>query len=143
MSNILVTNIFKQYTWTKKCDVSTDTLNAVLLYGTSALEDNVIKQWEDYDDLSSYEIAGEGYTPLGQELSGVYETSATGNAGIRQLMADDVSWPSSSITSDAVAIIDTAVDNIVVCYIPFGVNKSSTLGTFLLNWPSSGILNIY
>jgi len=142
MSNAIVTTAFKTQVWTGVADVDTDVFNAVLLMGTSALADNTIKAWNSYSNVSAYEVSGAGYTAFGVQLTNVIETSSTGNASIRKWTADNISWPSSSFTSDAVAIIDTSASDLVVCYLPFGANKQAIAGTFFLNWPSNGIINL-
>jgi hypothetical protein len=141
MINAIITNTFKQKVWQGDSAID-NTLNVLILSGTSAIPDDTIRVWTNYNQISAYEVVGSGYTAKGQVLSGTYETSATNNASIRRFYASNLTWPNASIVGDAIAIIDTDASDTVVCYIPFNAQKEVVNGTLFLNWPSNGIINL-
>jgi hypothetical protein len=120
-------------------DFSTHTFNIILCtdsYTPNVATDNVLT------DVNTDEVSGTGYTTGGAQIvitSVAY--SSTANALIIQ--ADNVQWPSSTITARyAVLYNGTATNNPLVGYFDFGVDEVSTNGLFELDVSSSGLINM-
>jgi hypothetical protein len=99
----------------------------------------------DYiDDVGANEVSGTGYTAGGATLANKAVTQDnTDNEGV--LDADDVSWTSSTITArGAILYKDTGTPatSPMICYFDFASDKSSTNGTFQIQWNTEGIINL-
>ena len=93
----------------------------------------------DYKSDVTNEVSGTGYTAGGAALSNVAVTYDAGSNTIK-FDADDTSWAASTITARyAVVYDDTATDDPLLLYVDFGADVTSTAGTFLISWNSSGI----
>lgn len=145
MSNKIISNKFKEKLFAGGIDLDNDTYGAILVNSTSAFSDATIQAFESYSDISAYEIAGTGYSTSGQELSGVAVTSAIGDATTRKLDANNSVWSASTLSADAVVVIDkstTTPQNTVVCYLPFDDLKVSNQGDFTVVWHTNGIMTL-
>lgn len=94
------------------------------------------------DDASANEVSGTGYTAGGATLAG--KTTTQDNTNNRAVFdADDVSWPTSTITNARYGIIykDTGTPGTssLIAYIDFLTDKSSSGDTFKIEWDSAGI----
>jgi hypothetical protein len=85
------------------------------------------------------EVSGDGYDAGGAEL-----TTPTITGGTTAVLdGDDMSWDPSTITARGAVIYDDDVaGDPLICYIDFGVNKSSTNAEFLIAWNATGILGL-
>lgn len=98
----------------------------------------------DYQNDLTNEVAnGNGYTTGGITLQNVAFTYTSGT-NTWKLDADDVSWPTSTITARYAVIIDTtpgtSATNPLIGYIDFGTDVSSSGGTFSITFDANGIL---
>jgi hypothetical protein len=95
---------------------------------------------DSYNDVSTDEFAGTGYTAGGAEITSKTLTLA---AGVITFDGADVSWATSTITARYAVIYDNepagATDKKLILLIDFGEDKSSTASTFSLVWNASGI----
>lgn len=82
------------------------------------------------------EVSGLGYTSGGKELTiGVNPTNSN---DISYLSFDDISWTTSTITARGALIYKyDGVTNPAVCVLDFGSDKSTTGGTFTVQFPSA------
>jgi hypothetical protein len=122
----------------KEVDFDTDTIKVALL--TSSYTPN--QDTDDYwNDVSSYEVSGTGYTAGGATLASKTVTYTSGT-NVTKFDADDVSWTSSTITARYAVIYDstgTASTSALIGYVDFGANQSSSSGTFSVVWDAAGI----
>jgi len=85
------------------------------------------------------EVSGTGYTAAGAALTNVTPTTSSTTAYID---FSDVSWTSSTITArGAVIYNDTASGDPAVCVLDFGADKTSTAGTFTVQFPTADASN--
>ena len=126
----------------KEVDWDSDTIKVALL--TSSYTPN--QDTHDYfDDVSTYEVTGTGYTTGGNTLSSKTVTyDGTNNVVI--LDAADVTWSSSTITARYAVVYDdagaSAGAKALIGYVDFGSDQSSTNGNFTITWDSTGIVRI-
>jgi hypothetical protein len=126
----------------KEVDWDSDTIKVALL--TSSYTPNQDTH-DYYDDISSNQITGTGYTAGGATLSSKTVTyDATNNVIV--LDAADVTWGSSTITARYAVIYDdsgaSAATKPLIGYVDFGSDQSSTNGNFTITWDSTGIVRI-
>jgi hypothetical protein len=122
----------------KEIDFDSDTIKVALL--SSSYTPN--QDTHDYfDDVSSFEVSGTGYTAGGETLANKSVTY-TGATNVTKFDADDVSWTSSTITARYAVVYDstgTASTSALIGYVDFGSDQSSSSGTFSIVWDSAGI----
>lgn len=88
---------------------------------------------------ASNEVSGTGYTAEGESLTNVTPTTSGTTAFID---FSDVSWTTSTITARGALIYnDTASGNPAVCVLDFGADKTSTAGTFTVQFPAADASN--
>jgi hypothetical protein len=82
------------------------------------------------------EVSGPGYTPGGQNLTiGVNPTNSN---DISYLSFNDITWTSSTFTARGALIYKAdGVTNPAVCVLDFGSDKTTTNGTFTVQFPSA------
>lgn len=135
----VIFNSFKKKIMDGSIDLDTDTIKVALV--TSSYTPN--QDTHDFFDDVTNEVSGTGYTAGGAALANKAVTADnTDNEGV--LDADDVTWPTSTITARGAVIYKdtgTASTSPIICYIDFGSDKSSSAGNFTIAWPSEGILN--
>jgi len=100
----------------------------------------------DYADDATNEVAsGNGYVPGGATL-GNKSITYTADGNIIKLDADDVEWPSSTITARTAVVVDAATGgattNPLICYQQSDSDIASSNGTFTVEWNASGIVSI-
>ena len=139
MSNQIY-NSFKRDSMAGVFNLSADTIKIALVTSSYICDiDNHTK----YSDITD-EVIGYGYTTSGATLAGVVIlTDLTNDKSI--LDANDVTWPSSTITAAGGVLYkvnSTAESSPLIGYIDFGGNKSSLNGDFVIQWNSSGILTL-
>ncbi|CAB4191278.1 hypothetical protein UFOVP1212_18 [uncultured Caudovirales phage] len=126
----------------KEVDWDSDTIKVALL--SSSYTPN--QDTHDYfDDVSTYEVTGTGYTTGGSTLTSKTLTyDGTNNVII--LDAADTTWSSSTITARYAVVYDdsgaTAGAKALIGYVDFGSDQSSTNGNFTITWDSTGIVRI-
>lgn len=126
----------------KEVDWDSDTIKVALL--TSSYTPN--QDTHDYfDDVSSYEVTGTGYTAGGATL-GSKTISYDGTNNVIVLDAADTTWSSSTITARYAVVYDdsgaSAAAKALIGYVDFGSDQSSTNGNFTITWDSTGIVRI-
>lgn len=125
----------------KEVDWDSDTIKVMLT--TSAYTPN--QDTHIYKSSVTNEVTGTGYTAGGATLSGKTITydSAT---NVTVLDADDVTWASSTITARYAVIYDDAgasdATKVLIGYVDFGSDQSSTNGNFTLTWDATGVVRI-
>jgi hypothetical protein len=123
----------------KKVDWKGDTIKVALLsssytpnQGTHAV----------YSDVSTYEVAGTGYTTGGATLANKTATLDTTNKVV-VLDADDVTWANSTITARYAVVYDaTAGNNNLIGYIDLVSDQASNNGNFVIQWDATGIVRL-
>ena len=125
----------------KEVDFDSDTIKVALL--TSSYTPN--QDTHDYfNDVSTNEVTGTGYTAGGITLS---SKTATYDSGTNVIVLDaaDVTWSSSTITARYAVVYDstgTSSTSALIGYVDFGSDQSSTNGNFTITWDSTGIVRI-
>lgn len=87
---------------------------------------------------STDEITGTGYTAGGATLSN-FNIVVDGSTAI--LDFDNPSWANASITARGALIYNSSKSNRAVAVLDFGADKTSTLGTFLIQFPTPDAIN--
>ena len=123
----------------KEVDFDSDTIKVALL--TSSYTPN--QDSHDYwDDVSSFEVSGTGYTAGGATLASK-TVGYTSGTNVTKFDAADVSWTSSTITARYAVLYDdspaTAATKPLIGYVDFGSDQSSSSGTFSIVWDAAGI----
>ena len=126
----------------KEVDWDSDTIKVALLSSSYTPNQDT---HDYYDDVSTYEVTGTGYTTGGSTLTSKTLTyDGTNNVII--LDAADTTWSSSTITARYAVVYDdsgaTAGTKALIGYVDFGSDQSSTNGNFTITWDSTGIVRI-
>jgi hypothetical protein len=136
----VIYNSFKAYIMDGSIDLDTDTIDVMLVTSSYTPDQDT---HEDKADVTN-EVTGTGYTADGAALASKAVTiDDTDNEGVFD--AADVTWSSSTITArGAVLYKDTGSDatSLLICYLDFGSDQSSSAGDFTISWNSEGILNL-
>ena len=125
----------------KEVDFDSDTIKVALLSSSYTPDQDA----HDYfNDVSSYEVTGTGYTSGGNTLGSKTATydSAT---NVIVLDAADTTWSSSTITARYAVVYGstgTSSTSPLIGYVDFGSDQSSTNGNFTITWDSTGIVRI-
>jgi len=96
------------------------------------------KHTHGWNDVSTHEVSGTGYTAGGATLN---NKSMTHNAstGARAFKGDNVEWNNSTVTARyAVVYADNATKR-VIAYVDFGAERASSEGLFRIAWHTNGI----
>ena len=125
----------------KEVDFDTDTIKVALLTSSYTPDQDA----HDYfNDVSTYEVTGTGYTTGGATLASKTVTYDSAN-NVIVLDAADVTWSSSTITARYAVVYDstgTSSTSALIGYVDFGSDQSSTNGNFTITWDSTGIVRI-
>lgn len=126
----------------KEVDWDTDTIKVALLSSSYTPDQDAHDYW---DDVSAAEVTGTGYDAGGKTLTtptGSYD----GATNVVTLNADDVTWENSTITARYAVIYNdsgaTASDKVLIGYVDFGSDQSSSNGNFTITWDATGIVRI-
>jgi hypothetical protein len=125
----------------KEVDFDSDTIKVALLTSSYTPDQDA----HDYfNDVSTYEVTGTGYTSGGITLA---SKTATYDSGTNVIVLDaaDVTWSSSTITARYAVVYDstgTSSTSALIGYVDFGSDQSSTNGNFTITWDSTGIVRI-
>lgn len=125
----------------KEVDFDTDTIKVALLSSSYTPDQDV---HDYYNDVSTYEVSGTGYTAGGSTLASKTVTYDSAN-NVIVLDAADTTWASSTITARYAVIYDstgTSSTSTLIGYIDFGSDQSSTNGNFTITYDSTGIVRI-
>ena len=90
----------------------------------------------NYSDMTgnSDEASGTGYTAGGNTLTNVTPTSS-GN--VAYVSFANTSWANATITANGALIYNNSKSNAAVAVLAFGGDKTSTDGTFAINFPTA------
>lgn len=134
-------NIFKSEVLKGSIDLENNVIKVALLNNSHVFNPDSTSSLQ-WSDVSSNEVSGTGYTSGGQALSNQSVVVDNGDdEGVFD--ADDVVWPSSTITaSHAVIYDDTTATKYLIASIDFGQSTSSTNGNFQIQWDAEGIINL-
>jgi len=122
-------------------NVSSDTIKVCLLTSSYTPDQDA---HDFYNDVSTYEVTGTGYTAGGAALS---TKTATYNSSTNTWTfdADDTTWSSSTITARYAVVYKstgTPATSALLAYYDFGSNQSSSGGAFTIQWNASGLVTI-
>lgn len=124
--------------YTKQISLTSDTIKLALLDSTKD-PGSYRGTWQKFSDLTS-EVVGTGYTTGGATLTNVSVTPDTTNHWVI-INADDVSWPTSTITARYGILYDsTATNSPLIAYIDFGQDYVSNAGDLKITWDAAGIV---
>lgn len=122
----------------KEVDWDTDTIKVALVTSSYTPAQDTHDYW---DDVVANEVSGTGYTAGGATL-GSKTVGYTAGTNVTKFDAADVSWTSSTITA-RYAVIYVATGNnatsVLIGYVDFGTDQSSSNGTFSVVWDAAGI----
>jgi len=125
----------------KEVDFDSDTIKVALLSSSYTPDQDA---HDYYNDVSTYEVSGTGYTAGGSTLASKTATYDSAN-NVIVLDAADTTWASSTITARYAVIYDstgTSSTSALIGYVDFGSDQSSTNGNFTITWDSTGIVRI-
>jgi len=126
----------------KEVDWDSDTIKVALVGSGYTPNQDSHDYW---DDVSSNEVTGTGYTAGGATLASKTITY-DGASNVVILDAADVVWSSSTITARYAVVYDdsgaTAGQKVLIGYVDFGSDQSSTSGNFTVTWDATGIARI-
>ena len=132
---------FLQSLANKEIDLDTDALKVMLCTSTYAPNQDTHR----YKSSVTNEVAGTGYTATGATLTGVTVTYDAATNTLK-LDANDVSWPSSTLTARYAVVYDSTpasdATRPLIALVDFGADVSTTSGTFQITWSASGIATI-
>lgn len=137
----VVYNSFKRDIMNGSLDLDTDTIKVMLVTSTYTPDQDAHTKRSDITN----EVVGTGYVAGGSALANKAVTvDNTDNEGVFD--ADDLSWASATITARGAVLYKSrggaASADELLCYFDFGVDKTSTAGTFLITWNAEGIINL-
>lgn len=123
-------------------EVDWDTMSIKVMLTTSSYVPN--QDTHIYKSSVTNEVSGTGYTARGATLTNktIGYTAATNTI---KLDAGDVTWTSSTITARyAIIYVDTGSDasSVLLGYVDFGTDQSSSSGSFTIAWDIAGIFTI-
>lgn len=126
----------------KVISLSADTFYCALVDNTyTPNKDDTV--WSASIDPGSSEIIGSvavGYTTGGVALAGVVFSQDDTN-DLCKFDANDAVWTSSTITARYAVVYDsTPTDKTIVAVYEFSADKSSSTGTFTIQWSTSGLM---
>lgn len=136
----VIYNSFKAYIMDGSLDLDLDTIKVALVTSTYTPNQDT---HEDFADVTN-EVTGTGYTAGGEALANKAVTiDDTDNEGVFD--ADDVTWTSSTITARGAVVYKdtgTAATSLLICYLDFTTDQSSSAGDFTIQWNAEGIVNL-
>lgn len=136
----VIYNAFKKNIMNGGIDLDTNTMKVMLVTSSYTPDQDT---HEDRADVTN-EVSGTGYSAGGATIAnGAVTQDNTDNEGVYD--GDDVTWSSSTITARGAVIYKstgTASTDLLVCYIDFGSDKSSSSGNFTIQWNAEGIVNL-
>jgi len=133
-------NSFKKNIMNGGIDLDTDTIKVALVTATYTPNQDT---HEDFADVTN-EVTGTGYTAGGAAIGSKTVTADnTDNEGVFD--GADVTWSTATITArGAVIYLSTGVaaNDLLVCYLDFGSDQSSSAADFTIAWNAEGIVNL-
>lgn len=123
---------FKQQILLGEHDLDTDVIK-IALYTSSATLDASTTVYS-----TTNEVVGTGYTAGGNTLSGA-TVSLTGTTAFADF--SDTSWTTATITARGALIYNSSKANKAIAVLDFGADKTSTAGTFTVQFPANDASN--
>jgi hypothetical protein len=123
---------FKQQILLAEHDMDTDVFK-IALYTSAATIDASTTVY-----TTSNEVTGTGYTAGGNTLTGATVT-LTGTTAFVDF--SDTSWSTATITARGALIYNSSKSNKAVAVLDFGSDKTSTGGTFTIQFPVNDATN--
>jgi hypothetical protein len=123
---------FKQQILLAEHDMDTDVFK-IALYTSAATLDASTTVY-----TTSNEVTGTGYTAGGNTLTGATVT-LTGTTAFVDF--SDTSWSTATITARGALIYNSSKSNKAVAVLDFGSDKTSTGGTFTIQFPVNDATN--
>lgn len=126
----------------KEVDWDSDAIKVALVSSSYTPNQDTHDYW---DDVAANEVTGTGYTAGGLALTSKTATY-DGATNVVILDANDAVWAASTITARYAVIYDdsgaTAAQKVLVGYVDFGSDQSSTNGNFTVTFDATGIVRI-
>lgn len=126
----------------KEVDFDSDTIKVALVGSAYTPNQDSHDYW---DDVVANEVTGTGYTAGGATLAGKSVTYDSAS-NVIVLDANDVTWSSSTITARYAVVYDdsgaTNAQKVLIGYVDFGSDQSSTSGNFTVTWDATGVIRI-
>ncbi len=123
---------FKEDLMSPGANLEANTLKLALYTNAATLNENTASY------SATNEVSGTGYSAGGATLANVAVTT-DGNVAIFD--CDNVAFANSTITAQAALIYNNSNSNSAICVLDFGSNKSSTNGTFEIQFPTADANN--
>lgn len=123
---------FKQQILLGEHDLDTDVLKIALYTSLATLSAATTAY------TTSDEVVGTGYTAGGNTLTGA-TVSLTGTTAFVDFA--DTSWTTATITARGALIYNSSKSNKAVAVLDFGSDKTSTAGTFTIQFPANDATN--
>ena len=123
---------FKEDLMSPGANLEANTLKLALYTNAATLNENTTAY------TTSQEVSGTGYSAGGATLTNVAVTT-DGNVAIFD--ADNVAFANATITAQAALIYNNSNSNSAICVLDFGGDKSSTNGTFEIQFPTADANN--
>ena len=121
-------NTFKEDLMDTTANLEANTLKVALFDNTATLSSATTAY------AVANEVSGSGYTAGGEAMTGMAVT-LDGSTAIFD--ADNVSWANATITAQAAVIYNNSLSNAAIAVLDFGGNKTSTNGTFEIQFPNA------
>ena len=121
-------NTFKEDSMDTTANLEANTLKVALFDNTATLSSATTAY------AVANEVSGSGYTAGGEAMTGMAVT-LDGSTAIFD--ADNVSWANATITAQAAVIYNNSLSNAAIAVLDFGGNKTSTNGTFEIQFPNA------
>ena len=113
---------------------SADTFKLALYTSSATLNENTTAY------TTSNEVAATGnYTAGGNTLS--VSVTPTNSGNVAYISFANTSWANATITANGALIYNSSQSNSAVCVLAFGGDKTSTNGTFAVNFPTADASN--
>jgi plasmid replication initiation protein len=121
-------NTFKEDLMDTTANLEANTLKVALYDNTATLSSATTAY------ATANEVTGTNYTAGGETMTGMAVT-LDGSTAIFD--ADNVSWANATITAQAAVIYNNSLSNAAIAVLDFGGNKTSTNGTFEIQFPNA------
>ena len=121
-------NTFKEDLMDTTANLEANTLKVALFDNTATLSSATTAY------AIANEVTGTNYTAGGEAMTGVAVT-LDGSTAIFD--ADNVTWANAPISAQAAVIYNTNFSNAAIAVLDFGGNKTSTNGTFEIQFPNA------
>ena len=121
-------NTFKDNLMATTANLEANSLKVALYDNTATLSSATTAY------ATANEVTGTNYTAGGEAMTGMAVT-LDGSTAIFD--TDNVSWANATITAQAALIYNNSLSNAAIAVLDFGGNKTSTNGTFEIQFPNA------